>query len=135
MKLGGKYLKATKTLKCPVCYGRTGGSAFRLLYSPDPGVEEEFFLECIDCGEEYSVDLMKEVLVNLQYNESDDKPETFYNVEMCRIGYGSRVIAVKAQSEKEASEKALDEAGDHEYSEKSSEYEVQGVWKADSLGA
>lgn len=117
-----------KTLKCPGCYEKTGGSAFRLIHNPDPNAEEEFFLQCIDCGDEFPVDLMKRVLVNLQDEDPEDKPERFYNVSMCRIGYGHNVLVAKARSEKEAEEKALDIAGDYEYSEKASEYEVQGVW-------
>jgi hypothetical protein len=59
----------------------------------------------------------------------DDRPEKHYNVEMCRIGYGSRIIVVKARSREEAQNKAEDQAGDYEYNEKHSEYEVQGVWE------
>ena len=44
-----------------------------------------------------------------------------YEIEICRTGYGFATITVKADSQ-EAERKALDEAGDHLYSEKSSEY-------------
>jgi hypothetical protein len=37
---------------------------------------------------------------------------------------------VKARSKEGAQIMAEDQAGDYEYSEKSSEYEVQGVWEA-----
>jgi hypothetical protein len=119
-----------KRLQCPACQK----DYFELIYNPDSGAEEEFFLQCSNCYYEFPLGLAK-VFLSRPDESLEGKPEKFYNVEMCRIGYGSRVIVVKARSEEEASEKALDEAGDHEYSEKSSEYEVQGVWKADSLGA
>ena len=50
-----------------------------------------------------------------------------FKVEMTRIGYGFATIEVDAQTESEAHEKAMDTAGDHSYSEKSSDYEVQSV--------
>lgn len=50
-----------------------------------------------------------------------------YSVHVVRIGYASRDIEVQANSPKEAEEKALDEAGGHEFSEHSSDYEVEGI--------
>lgn len=49
-----------------------------------------------------------------------------YNITVCRTGYGFNTIEVEANNQKEAEEKALDEAGNHEYSEKSSEYTLDG---------
>jgi len=48
--------------------------------------------------------------------------EKEYNIEVCRIGYGFKTITVTANSQNEAEEFALDEAGDHEYSEKTADY-------------
>lgn len=53
--------------------------------------------------------------------------EEEYEVSVCRTGYGFAKITVTASSAEEAENKALDEAGDHEYSEKSSEYTTDGA--------
>jgi hypothetical protein len=45
-----------------------------------------------------------------------------YEVEVCRIGYGVRTITVKARNEVEAKELALEQAGDHAFSEHDSDY-------------
>ncbi len=50
-----------------------------------------------------------------------------FNVEVVRTGIGFRTIEVEANNQKEANEKALDEAGDHEFSEKSSEYAIMNA--------
>jgi len=47
-----------------------------------------------------------------------------FDIEVCRISYGFRTINVEAQSQEEAERIALDEAGNHEFSEKSSEYKI-----------
>src|ERR1035437_49209 len=47
-----------------------------------------------------------------------------FSIEVTRIGFGFYTIEVEAKNQKEAEEKALSEAGDHEYSEKSAEYEI-----------
>jgi hypothetical protein len=52
-----------------------------------------------------------------------------FEVPVVRIGYGFTTIVVMAKTLEEAEELALDEAGDHEYSEKSSEYEIEGESK------
>lgn len=48
-----------------------------------------------------------------------------YSVPVVRIGYGFKNIEVEANSQEEAEQLALDEAGDHEYSEKESQYEIE----------
>ena len=45
-----------------------------------------------------------------------------WTVPICRISYGHKTFVVEAHSEEEAIEKAMDEAGDWVFSEKSSEY-------------
>jgi hypothetical protein len=58
--------------------------------------------------------------------ESDAVNETpeprIWNVPVCRTGWGSRTIQVVATTEDEAIELAIDEAGDHEFSENNAEY-------------
>lgn len=48
-------------------------------------------------------------------------------VKVCRIGYAFNEIEIEADSAEEAEVIALDTAGDSDYSEKSAEYETQGV--------
>lgn len=55
---------------------------------------------------------------------------TKYIVTVTRTSYSSRDIEVEATSELEAKEKAIDEAGDYEFSEKSADYEAENVKKA-----
>lgn len=50
--------------------------------------------------------------------------EKEFDIEIVRTGIGFRTIRVKAKNQKEAEEKALEEAGDHEFSEKDAEYDV-----------
>jgi len=50
-----------------------------------------------------------------------------YKVNVTRIGYANLDIEVEASSLEEAEEKALDEAGNHLFTEHHSEYEAQGV--------
>jgi len=47
------------------------------------------------------------------------------------MGYGFREITVEAENEEEAEQKALDVAGDYEYSEHDAKYEVDFCNKAD----
>jgi alpha-glucosidase (family GH31 glycosyl hydrolase) len=62
------------------------------------------------------------------YIPMSQEPET-YEVSVCRTGYGFHKIQVQARSPEEAEELALDEAGDHTYSDKSSEYTTDGAHK------
>lgn len=52
-----------------------------------------------------------------------------YKIPLVRIGYGFHIAEIEAESQDEAEQIALDNAGDYEYSEKSSEYEIEGVSK------
>lgn len=47
-----------------------------------------------------------------------------FHVKINRIGYASKTIEVYADSQERANELALDEAGDHEYNEHTSDYEL-----------
>jgi hypothetical protein len=50
-----------------------------------------------------------------------------YIVTMTRIGYSHCDIEVIASNEDEAKEKAYEEAGNYEYSEHASDYEIEGI--------
>lgn len=58
--------------------------------------------------------------------ESTQKQDTplprIWKVPVCRTGFGSRTIDVIATTEDEAIEKAIDEAGNHEFRENDAEY-------------
>lgn len=47
-----------------------------------------------------------------------------FDIEVIRIGYGSRTITVEAETYKEAQGLALNEAGNYDYSEKNADYEL-----------
>ena len=53
--------------------------------------------------------------------------EKTYVVTVLRIGYAHQIIKVFAMSEKQAREKAEDVAGNYNFSEHSSEYEIQEI--------
>lgn len=57
-----------------------------------------------------------------------------YTVLVIRTSYGNREIEVEADSEEGAREKALEEAGNHEFSEHTAEYEVDYVTKTKDNG-
>jgi hypothetical protein len=50
-------------------------------------------------------------------------------VEINRIGVGSHTFEIPNVTAKEAQQMALEHAGNHEFSEKHSEYEVQSVYR------
>ena len=52
-----------------------------------------------------------------------------YEVQVTRVGYGSRLSQVQANTLQEAKDKALAEAGDFLYSEHTSEYEIESATK------
>ena len=47
-----------------------------------------------------------------------------YSINLVRIGYAFTSVEVEATSQREAEEKALDMAGDLDYSEKDAEYKI-----------
>ena len=51
--------------------------------------------------------------------------EKVWNLQVTRIGIGHHTITVKARTREEAEALALEEAGNREYSEHSSEYEIK----------
>ena len=52
--------------------------------------------------------------------------DTIFDIPVRRIGYGFRTIQVLANNQVEAEQIALDTAGDYEFSEKSSDYDIEG---------
>lgn len=48
-----------------------------------------------------------------------------YEVSVIRIGYGSRNIIITARTPQEAKIKAIEEAGDYEFSEHNADYKVE----------
>jgi len=50
-----------------------------------------------------------------------------FKIEVCRSSYGYRTIFVEAESNLKAQLKALEDAGDYEYSESSSEYTIDNI--------
>lgn len=50
-------------------------------------------------------------------------------IPVIRSGFGSRNIEVEAISQEQAERLALEEAGDHEFSEHTSEYDIDGGFK------
>ena len=48
-------------------------------------------------------------------------------VTVCRISHSFADLTIEADSEEAANETALEEAGNHSYSEKSADYEVSGT--------
>lgn len=54
-------------------------------------------------------------------------PESvIHEIDIMRIGYGTKTVKIEGGTREEAVEKALDGAGNHEYSEHNSEYSVFG---------
>ena len=53
-------------------------------------------------------------------------------VEITRFGFGSRTFEIPNVTPEEAERIALSQAGNHEFSEKHSEYEVQSVYRKPS---
>lgn len=53
--------------------------------------------------------------------------EQEYEVNICRTSFAFANVRVKANSLDEATERALNEAGNHSYSEKDADYTFEGV--------
>jgi hypothetical protein len=54
-----------------------------------------------------------------------------YDVDVCRMGYGHLTLRVQAKNAKEAKRKALDEAGNHVFSENNADYSAEGVMEVE----
>jgi len=67
------------------------------------------------------------IYVNETYGrvyEKETLVEKEFLVPVSRVGYSNRTMSVLAFTQDEANDKALDEAGNHEYSEHTSDYEL-----------
>lgn len=51
-----------------------------------------------------------------------EKPLKEFDIPVCRTGYGFATITVKAKTQKQAERLALEEAGNHDFSEKDADY-------------
>lgn len=50
-----------------------------------------------------------------------------YSVSITRIGYAHTTFEVEAENEADAQEKAMDQAGNYDFSEVDADYECEGV--------
>jgi hypothetical protein len=50
-----------------------------------------------------------------------------FKVHVCRTAYAHLYLEVEADTQEEAEKKALDEAGDHSFSENNTDYTVEGT--------
>ena len=52
-----------------------------------------------------------------------------FKIEVARISYASRIIEIEADTEEQAKEKAIDEAGNYEFSEHDADYKTEWIKK------
>jgi hypothetical protein len=93
-------------------------------------IEGNIYLECdcLDYAEQKYCDhtiVIAKLFIEPRLKEYPEERE--FEVAVLRIAYGSRKIRVKAKSQFEAEQKALDEAGDYEFSEHDADYEIESV--------
>lgn len=50
-----------------------------------------------------------------------------YEIEVCRIGYAVRTIEIEAENASDAAAKALESAGNYDFNEHTSEYDINYV--------
>lgn len=50
-----------------------------------------------------------------------------YRVNVNRIGYANKIFEISAQNKNEAKARALDDAGNFEFSEHNAEYEIEDI--------
>ena len=55
------------------------------------------------------------------------KKMRLFEINVCRIGYGHASFTVHGRNKKHAEERAFEEAGNHSYSEHSSEYKIDST--------
>jgi hypothetical protein len=98
-------------------------------------IEGNIYLECdcLDHAEQKYCDhtiAIAKLFIEPRHREYREERE--FEVAVLRIAYGSRKIRVKARSQFEAEEKAIDEAGDYEFSEHDVDYEIESVIEVSS---
>jgi hypothetical protein len=97
--------------------------------------EGNIYLECdcLDHAEQKYCDhtiAIAKLFIEPRFREYPEERE--FEVAVLRIAYGSRKIRVKAKSQFDAEQKALDEAGDYEFSEHDVDYEIESVLEVSS---
>jgi hypothetical protein len=102
------------------------GNAHGYAMTTSGDITPEQVIQLDKIKEELKTLVYNQVSQNLSKEQETVEPEEMrqWNVPVIRIGYAHHLIAVSARTEEEAIEKALDEAGGEEFSEKSSEYEA-----------
>jgi hypothetical protein len=98
-------------------------------------IDDNIYLECdcLDHAEQKYCDhtiAIAKLFIEPRHREYPEERE--FEVAVLRIAYGSRKIRVKARSQFEAEEKAIDEAGDYEFSEHDVDYEIESVIEVSS---
>ncbi|MBM4147172.1 MAG: hypothetical protein FJ240_13030 [Nitrospira sp.] len=98
-------------------------------------MEDNTYLECdcLDYAEQKYCDhaiAIAKLFIEPRLKEYPEERE--FEVAVLRIAYGSRKIRVKAKSQFEAEQKALNEAGDYEFSEHDADYEIESVLEVSS---
>jgi hypothetical protein len=89
--------------------------------------------DCLDHAEQRHCDhtiAIAKLFIEPRLKEYPEDRE--FEVAVLRIAYGSRKIRVKAKSQFEAEQKALNEAGDYEFSEHDADYEIESVLEVSS---
>ena len=93
-------------------------------------MEGNIYIEC-DCldhaGQKYCDHTIAIAKLFIEPRLKEYPKEREFEVAVLRIAYGSRKIRVKAKSKFEAERKALDEAGDYEFSEHDADYEIESI--------
>lgn len=64
-------------------------------------------------------------MIDIEEIDLESLPMLEFDVQVSRIGYGTKTSRLSARISEEAIEKALDSSGDHVYSESSSDYQAQ----------
>jgi hypothetical protein len=89
--------------------------------------------DCLDHAEQTYCDhtiAVAKLFIEPRRREYAEERE--FEVAVLRIAYGSRKIGVKAKSQFEAEQKALNEAGECEFSEHDADYEIESVLEVPS---
>jgi len=72
--------------------------------------------------------LVEPITTDISYPDEPAAPALkTYLVEVLRTGYSCRTLEIQAENEEQAASLAEDEAGNYEYSEHTSEYEIESV--------
>ncbi len=89
--------------------------------------------DCLDHAEQKYCDhtiAVARLFIEPRHREYPEERQ--FEVAVLRIAYGSRKIRIKAKSQFEAEQKALNEAGDYEFSEHDADYEIESVLEVPS---